>query len=87
MSVEARCKTCRYWSEVEETGYGQCRRHTPTVFYFLNADGMGNSLPRTEWPRTHGLRWCGEYEPRQLRTPESPIWYTPGVHFPSEAQS
>lgn len=86
MSVEAHCCTCRYWSKCPGTDTGSCRRHTPTVFFvdYGNPEDTGTA---TEWPRTHGTEWCGEYEERVIVGAPN-IWpSTRPHHYPSEVAS
>ena len=57
---EQRCKTCRYWDEVDEHE-GYCRRHAPKI-----VAGMLNQHPDVEydeaiWPLTGMYTSCGDW--------------------------
>jgi hypothetical protein len=50
------CELCRFWSaptQARDEGvgrWGRCLRYPPTI-----------TGGRTEWPRTYGYEWCGEF--------------------------
>jgi len=85
VGTEARCRTCRYFEHFSDSMTGQCRRHTPTVFYVSHADPL-DSGPATYWPFTGAEAWCGEYEERDPVAAVGIPWRGRSVYFPSEVE-
>ena len=56
------CGTCRFWKRAAggdlQAGWGQCRRHRPTVPE-VNDDKL---VHVGVWPHTDVTDWCGEWE-------------------------
>lgn len=52
------CKTCRFWEGREYGGNGcyACRRRAPVACDYKIAGRQ------SEWPKTYGHEWCGEWE-------------------------
>lgn len=63
------CETCKYW--VCELGklpdeMGECRRYAPKPELSDNEEYEGPAF--VNWPVTHLMCWCGEYEEDESRT-------------------
>lgn len=56
------CGTCRFWKRAAggdlQAGWGQCRRHPPTV----PEVGDDKLVHVGVWPHTDVTDWCGEWE-------------------------
>jgi len=57
--AKKRCDQCRFW-ELEEMESGLCHRNPPVMLGSI-VDGM----PWSEFPRTAGGDWCGEFLPHK----------------------
>jgi hypothetical protein len=74
-----RCKTCRFWREIEwprpgvstnasgeiEFVWGHCLRYPPTIYYHPGYVPEGDA---TEFPRIASHGWCGEWSPASPET-------------------
>lgn len=74
------CGNCKFWNTwMDNEPYasnGSCRRYAPRP--------VGEEEPRTKWPYTYEMEWCGEYEldPEQAQyqdQPMPPIPTEPGI--------
>ena len=63
------CKTCRFWQPYithnTESFNGECHIRAPQIV--TDADG---GAPRTAWPYTVHIDWCGEHQPKDIDKPD-----------------
>jgi hypothetical protein len=52
----ARCADCGYWNGPPFPGFGECRRHAPTLRY---DSASGREL--ATFPQTPDYGWCGDF--------------------------
>ena len=60
---EQRCKTCRYWDEVDER-VGYCRRHAPKIVASMLDQHSDVEYDEAIWPLTDTYSSCGDWAER-----------------------
>jgi hypothetical protein len=78
MRDDSCCQDCRFWDEDydingKRIGYGDCRRHSPTIQIGIRKAFLKDleQSPETvnefldgHWPLTDACDWCGDWEGR-----------------------
>ena len=65
------CQDCRFWAQGYGMGYGDCRRHAPTmiVAQFQTTEADDSPDPDAIWPQTDPTDWCAEGLPKDNPPP------------------
>ena len=74
-----RCDTCRFWREIKDDDFGECRKYAPRPIAHPDLPhgaryGEHPGVPTSDpmWLQTYTEDWCGEHEARVMLS-ERPV--------------